>query len=43
MKDYVILVDSCCDLSKEFRNKHNIEYVLDYYTRFRVERVQLAA
>ena len=24
-------------------NKHNIEYVLDYYTRFRVERVQLAA
>lgn len=27
MKDYVILVDSCCDLSKEFRTKHNIEYV----------------
>ena len=27
MKDYVILVDSCCDLSKEFRDKHNIEYV----------------
>ena len=24
-------------------NKHNIEYVLDYYTRFRVNRVQLAA
>ncbi len=24
-------------------NKHNIEYVLNYYTRFRVERVQLAA
>ena len=27
MKDYVILVDSCCDLGKEFRTKHNIEYV----------------
>lgn len=27
MKDYVILVDSCCDLGKEFREKHNIEYV----------------
>lgn len=27
MKDYVILVDSCCDLGKEFRSKHNIEYV----------------
>jgi len=27
MKDYVILVDSCCDLDKEFRQKHNIEYV----------------
>ena len=27
MKDYVILVDSCCDVSKEFRSKHNIEYV----------------
>lgn len=24
-------------------NKHNIEYVLDYYTRFRVNRVKLAA
>ncbi len=24
-------------------NKHNIEYVLDYYTRFRIERVKLAA
>ena len=24
-------------------NKHNVEYVLDYYTRFRINRVQLAA
>jgi len=24
-------------------NKHNVEYVLDYYTRFRINRVLLAA
>ena len=24
-------------------NKHTIEYVLDYYTRFRINRVQFAA
>ncbi|MDY2888929.1 MAG: DegV family protein [Candidatus Caccosoma sp.] len=26
-RDYVIVVDSCSDLSKELRNKNNIEYV----------------
>lgn len=24
-------------------DKHDVEYVLDYYTRFRINRVQLAA
>ena len=38
--------NNALQVEDEFRidgNKHNIEYVLDYYTRFRVNRIQLAA
>jgi len=27
MKEFVIISDSCCDLSKELREKYNIDYV----------------